>query len=381
MAQSNWVEIKLPGLKQIAKFGFWSLGRLTFSGSIFVLDASFYTLQTGMTVIKWTKQAILNLVKIYDQLPYAGTHGSALIEATVTPVLMEPENIVTDLLASLSGKHCLIVGDTGTGKSLIAQWLAYQVGGDVTVYDPDAAPDEWLGLSVIGRGGDFTSIAAAMADDLAELQRRIEVRGEKGDRALAGMDSVTIAEEFPLLREEIEIATTWLIKHARRGRKPKRFVIALAQDDQVKTLGIEGEGGVRKCFRMLRLGKFAVSHAKSLKDTALENWLKAGKYRCTVDDYPCQLPDLTSYRSFTPRLQVQPIELVPENSQLKSAGGIQAENTDFEPVDSTVIRAVKACLEAGCSESRVIKDVLGYQGSEYKKGRHVLEQIIGALNT
>ncbi|AFY51369.1 hypothetical protein Nos7524_5682 (plasmid) [Nostoc sp. PCC 7524] len=372
---NDWIEMHLPSRQQLGRFLLWGLGRLTFSASIFLFDATSYALQTALTVVKWCRQSVYNLVKVYDQLPYAGTYGAAIIDTTAVTLAVEPEGIITDLMQALSGKHCLIVGDTGTGKSTIAQWLAYQVGGEVTVYDADAAPDEWTGLNVIGRRGDFEAIQSGMAADLEELQRRIELRGESGDKALAGKESVLIAEELPLLRDEVEIATEWLIKHARRGRKPKRFVIGLTQDDNVKTLGIEGEGGVRKCFRMLRLGKFAVSHAKSLKDLALVEWLKSGKYRCMVDDMPCQLPDVSSYKMVMPRLQsvtsFQPLQ----TAQPTSEQALQPVSSLPEPRDETLAKVVKACLEAGFSESKVIKEILGYQGGRYQEGKSLLEKL------
>lgn len=371
---NDWVNIHLPSRRQMARFILWGTGRLTFSAGIFLLDATSYSLQTCITVVKWCRQSVTNLVKVYDQLPYAGTYGQAIIDTTAVAVT-EPSEIVTDLLGSLSGKHCLIIGDTGTGKSTIAQWLAYQVGGEVTVYDPDAAPDEWVGLNVVGRRGDFEAIQSGMASDLEELQRRIELRGESGDKALAGKESVLIAEELPVLKEEVEIAAEWLIKHARRGRKPKRFVIGLAQDDNVKTLGIEGEGGVRKCFRMLRLGKFAVTHAKSLKDTALVEWLKAGKYRCTIDDSPCQLPDLSSYFRVMPRLQPIAVSQAVVTAQPTEQRDFQPVDTPLKPGDETLAKAVKACLEAGFSESKVIKEILGYQGGRYQEGKALLERL------
>jgi hypothetical protein len=238
------------------------------------------------------------------------------------------------------------------------------MGGDVKVYDADASPDEWRGLNVIGRRGNFAAIANEMANDLTELQTRIETRGELGDKALAGMDRVIIAEEYPLLRDEVEISTDWLLKHARRGRKHKVFLIALLQDDSVKAMSIEGEGNVRKCFRMLRLGKFAVTHAKHLKDTQLEQWLKDCKYRCTVDDLPCQLPDLTSYKMLTPQLQINQVELP-----------VTTVEQTLQPIEDRVRIAAKACVDAGLSDSRIIKDVLGFQGSRYQEGKKILDGI------
>lgn len=376
MTTSDWIRLHLPNWGHIGRYLLWGVGRVGFSLWFFSLTSFKVSCKTLIAVLEMTERGTHHLLAVYSQLPYMGTLTSKVIDIAALPVV-EPDNVISDLLRGLEGKHCLIVGDTGTGKSTIAQWLSYQIGGEVKVYDPDASPDEWVGLNVVGRRGNFEAIAASMAEDLEELQRRIELRGESGDRSLAGLDSVLIAEEFPLLKDEVEIASEWLVKHARRGRKPKRFIIALAQDDNVKTLGIEGEGSVRKCFRMLRLGKFAVTHAKSLKDTALVEWLKAGKYRCTVDDLPCQLPDLSSYKMVMPRLQ----------SSVVSEAVVTAETTadsGFQPAkigDETLAKAVKACLEAGLSESKVIKEVLGYQGSKYQEGKQILEILKSQIET
>jgi hypothetical protein len=165
----------------------------------------------------------------------------------------------------------------------------------------------------------------------------------------------------------------WLTKHARRGRKPKRMIIALAQDDQVKTLGIEGEGGVRKNFRMVRLGKFAVSHAKSLKNNHLIEWLKAGKYRCMVDDEPCQLPDISSFRMVLPRLQPVQDTAAGKTAETPTESALQPVVTNSDRDMEAVAKAVKACLEAGLmSETKVIKEILGYQGARYQEGKVLL---------
>ena len=369
---ADWIHIKLPGWRHFGRYLAWGAGRIVFSFWLFSITGTKELLKVGIALLSMTERATHQVMAVYNQLPYMGVHGQQVIDTTAIPVLLEPGNICTNLMDSLKGKHALIVGDTGSGKSLLAQYLAYQVGGEVTVYDPDASPDEWRGLKVVGRGGDFKSISDAMASDITELQRRIEVRGQHGDRALAGLDSVSIAEEFPLLKDEISEASDWLINHARRGRNPSRFIIALSQYDNVVTLGIEGQGGVRKCFRMVRLGKFAVTHAKRLKDKAIEEWLSAGKFRCMVDDQPCQLPDLSSYKMITPQLQVTGGS---QNSVITETI-TQQESQASEPLklpdNEALKKAVKSLTEEGYSDSKIIKEVLGYQGSQYQQGKEML---------
>ncbi|BAZ14691.1 hypothetical protein NIES4071_65350 [Calothrix sp. NIES-4071] len=365
----NFVEMPLPSLQQFDRFLGWMVGRVLFSSWMFTLWSIKSTARLIVNITEQCERATHQLLKVYEQLPHMGTIAPQTIDTTATLLTGEPENIVTNLTDAIEGKHLIIVGDTGTGKSMIAQYLAYAVGGNVKVYDPDASPDEWVGLNVVGRRGNFEAINDEMNNDLAELERRIDLRGELGDKALAGLDTVLIAEEFPLLRDSVEVASDWFLKHGRRGRKPKQFIIALSQDDTVKSFGIEGEGGVRKGFKMLRLGKFGVTHAKQLKDAQIEQWLKSGRYRCMLDDYPCQLPDLSSFKMFTPRLAT------PTPNQAATT-----PEPELPTVDDTLKKAAKACLEAGMSESKVIKEVLGYQGANYQQGKEVLLTIIKKHN-
>lgn len=378
---NDWIDVRLPSGRQLGRFFLWSVGRVSFSGMLFLLDGTSHVLGTLTTLVKWSRSATLNLIRLYDQLPYAGTPRHTLIDTTAISVL-EPEEIITNIQEALEGKHCLIIGDTGTGKSTLAQWLAYQVGGLVTVYDPDATPEEWQGLNVVGRGGDFLAIEGAMLTDLEDLQARVELRGKEGDRALAGKEVVTIAEEFPLLASQVPSAVEWLLSHARRGRKPKKLLIVLSQDDSVKTLGIEGEGGVRRNFRMVRLGKYAIAHAKALKDNLALEWLKSGSFRCMVDDSACALPDLSQFKAVTQQLFISgdrapTVIAEPTAQQGSQVPGLSVTLNPGEEDsgNDVLVRAVLGCLKAGMSDSSVIKEVLGYKGSQYQKGREILEQI------
>ena len=379
---SDWIDVRLPTGRQLGRFILWSTGRVVFSGVLFCLDGTSQVLVTMTTLVKWTRGAAFNLIKLYEQLPYAGTPRDTLILDTTATSVLEPEEIITNIHQALEGKHCLIIGDTGTGKSTLAQWLAYQVGGLVTVYDPDATPEEWQGLNVVGRGGNFTAIEAAMVTDLEDLQARVELRGKEGDRALAGKEVVTIAEEFPLLANQVPSAVEWLLSHARRGRKPKKLLIVLSQDDSVKTLGIEGEGGVRRNFRMVRLGKYAIAHAKALKDNLALEWLKSGKFRCMVDDWVCTLPDLSQYKAVTQQLfkstvYQTTVTAEPSTQQDFSTSELTVtlnSGNDMEATDA-LVTAIQACLRLGISDSTVIKEVLGYRGGQYQRGKEILEQI------
>ena len=67
----------------------------------------------------------------------------------------------------------------------------------------------------------------------------------------------------------------------------------LSQGAEVKTLGLEGEGSIRECFAMLRLGNFALSHGKSLKDKAIGEVMETCDRPAMLDQLPCNLPILS----------------------------------------------------------------------------------------
>jgi hypothetical protein len=163
----------------------------------------------------------------------------------------------------------MIIGEMGPGKSTLAQYLAYTVGGVVRVYECEGTPTDWQGLEVIGKGEDWGAIEHGMAEDLEDLSDQLKIRTERGDAALVGTERVIIAEEYPELVAKVPSSGEWLERHARRGRKAQRFTILLSQYDRVAAWGLEGKSDLADAFFRIRLGKKAQAHAKSLKNQIL----------------------------------------------------------------------------------------------------------------
>lgn len=167
---SDWVSVRLPQPRQLGRFVLWGVGRVGFSCTLFVIDASAQTLTTAQTLLKWSRGSVTNLLRVYDQLPHMGTHGQNIIEAAAVDVTDQPEEIITDVIEAIQGKQVMVIGEMGTGKSTLAQYLAYTVGGAVKVYECEGTPDDWQGLEVIGKGENWNAIEAGMQDDLDNLQ-------------------------------------------------------------------------------------------------------------------------------------------------------------------------------------------------------------------
>lgn len=372
----DFIEIRLPAPKDLGKFALWAVGRAGFSLWLFSLQL----LKSGCKLLIWladmTETASKHVLTPYNQLPYKGTLAAA-IEVPVLSSSNELNNIITDIIGYIEGedKPLMILGEMGSGKSTIAQYIAYAYGGKVKVFEPEGTPDDWIGLEVVGKGENWTAIDDSMVSDLEDLTAQLQLRTEKGDRALAGSEKVLIAEEYPEIRAKCEHADEWFERHARRGRKARRFVIALSQYDRVAAWGLEGKSDLGDAFLRLRLGKKAVLHAKSLKNGQLIEWLRQDRSHCLLDDQPCKLPSYREMKAVTLR----------SVSQLPIAKQDKAETTAeraFQPIKpSTIdlsnaeIAAVKACIACGVSDSRIIKEVLNYSGGRYQQGKELLELI------
>ncbi len=374
MEKTNWIRLELPNWRQLGKFVLWSSGRVVLSGWLFSLYSTTALCKGIIHLAELIRHGTLRIIIIYDQLPYMGVPLQNVIDASAV-VVSEPVEIITDLISAIEGKQIMIIGEMGTGKSTIAQYLAYTIGGRVKVYECEGTPDDWQGLEVIGKGEDWAAIEAGMQADLEDLSNQMQLRNEKGDSALAGSERVIICEEYPELVSKVGSSGEWLERHARRGRKGRRFTVLLSQYDRVAAWGLEGKSDLADAFYRIRLGKKAVAHAKSLKNDDLGAWLQADRSHCLLDDMPCKLPNYREMKAVATRLQITLGNESLVTAQTTPEQELQPIVTAKNAPTEATIRAAKACLGAGFSDSKIIKEILGYQGAHYQKGKELLEKI------
>lgn len=377
----TWVEMHLPNAKTLGRYCAWGLGRVVFSLGLFSLYGVTAALKLGITICQATENAVKKLLKVYDALPYAGVPMSQVIEASAVPV-DEPLEIITDIIAAIEGKQVMVIGEMGTGKSTLAQYLAYTVGGRVRVYECEGTPTDWQGLEVIGKGENWTAIELGMAEDLEDLSNQLKTRTESGDDALAGTERVIIAEEYPELVSKVASSGEWLERHARRGRKAKRFAILLSQYDRVAAWGLEGKSDLADAFFRIRLGKKAIAHAKSLKNEQLINWLKSDQSHCLLDDQPLKLPPYREMKAATSRHGWNMVEPYTDNAikpekrvenALKPALGAGFEENCSD--NDRVLWRLILRLGEGKSDSAIVTEVLGFTGKRYGEGAALLERL------
>lgn len=374
----EWVDMRLPSLRDFDRFLGWMVGRVLFSIWMFGLNSLRISAKIVISIVDQTEKATLKILDVYTQLPHMGIMGASYIDATSTPVNPDIE-VITDVITAIEGRQVMVIGEMGTGKSTLAQYLAYSVGGSVKVYECEGTPDDWQGLEVIGKGEDWQAIEQGMQADLDDLSNQMQIRNEKGDNHLIGTEKVIICEEYPELVNKVDCSGEWLERHARRGRKSRRFTILLSQYDRVAAWGLEGKADLAEAFAKLRLGKKAVAHAKSLKREDLIDWLKLERSHCLIDDAPCKLPQYREMKAVTQRLSLPPQNAHIKTPEPTAQSELQPIEPEIKSPEESLKKAVKACLEAGLSDSKIIKDVMGYKGGNYGVGMEILKKIKGEM--
>lgn len=203
----------------------------------------------------------------------------------VTPVKYAP------IESSLKKPHLMILGETGSGKSTICKYLVSQVNAPCLIIDPHASPTDWRGFVVTGSGRNYGDIAT----EFERLANLMQIRYEARDKGISQFDPlIVIIDEFPAIASSLGKSATDTVKLlAREARKVQIRMCLLSQGAEVKTLGLEGEGSIRECFAMLRLGNFALTHGKQSKDKAIGEAMENSDRPAMLDQLPCNLPVLS----------------------------------------------------------------------------------------
>lgn len=163
-----------------------------------------------------------------------------------------------DLIDALSDvERCLIVGASNAGKTTLLQHLVADrlaAGFEVIVIDPHASPGKWpVGTQVIGAGERYEEIEVALQEIKALKKARYE-------EIAAGLvpegghpRTLIIIDEYYDLSVHIKGLSFILLSLLTGGRKANMHTFTGVHSDDVRTLGIEGQGKLRKGFVLVRL--------------------------------------------------------------------------------------------------------------------------------
>lgn len=183
---------------------------------------------------------------------------NALHATARRPELAAPEPAapaVSPLLPVLaSAQRLLLVGASDSGKSTLLKHLitARLQTGQVIVIDPHS-PSKILGVDVIGAGRDYVAIGQALAS-LVYLMTERYSQIARGEVATGQHDRLTvIIDEWTGIARNIKDAGELLAQLLVESRKAQIHMVVATHSDNVKTLGIDGEGQLRASFTVCRL--------------------------------------------------------------------------------------------------------------------------------
>lgn len=240
--------------------------------------------------------------------------------------------------------HILILGATGKGKTLLAEWL---MDADRTLHNSTAvyvSPTvnyieeldsfEFLGSDMVGCGWtadgevygmQYTKMSSYMSSLYGEVYSRYQ-RKSVADLPFYNvcfdeMKSSAKSKEFKCKKPDGSILSGGeaIFEMATISRKKKIRLIVMTHIETVAALNISGEGDLRENFTYVRMGEFALKHLRTL--VTLGNYTEAdlawwdankNKHRLLmVGDDISVAPDLSNYRALKRQKWGRPEDYVP----------------------------------------------------------------------
>ncbi len=293
--------------------------------------------------------------------------------------------------------HLLVIGHSQGGKTTLVHELVRQLaftGSHVVVCDPDAAPGLWPGCAVSGYANDLAAIEQALADVQIEVERRRTLRGQGRQRTFPPLYLVIdkyqdigraggCHEARPLVEDVL-----------RRGGKLNVHLIIGVQDKQVKTMGFEGQGDLRRNFTFV---------VEMRADRTGQRWptvTEPADEESTATYTVPHLPDLEQL--VEPATRQSPPTIVRAESVSMDAvalaedaemteGNFRRAETDFRASASDVtlsevpfsveeiaqMAAMIAC--GGKGKTEVVQAMPGYSGRKHKAYAACYDRVYGAI--
>lgn len=298
--------------------------------------------------------------------------------------------------------HILIAGESGTGKTTVAQAMLTERAGLVVIADPKPTrpgAHKWGGLEsvTIDTDGSYRSIEALFVAVLKEVDRRLaEMRTSHKP-----FEPLTIvADEWLTLLAKCPSAVK-LYEIANIGRELSMRLIILSISDQVKSLKLDGRGDLRENFRFLRLGDKALTANPDTTQQERPACLEWRGKNVLIDvENLDKLAQLAAGRvkvwqgskqlSESVLLKDMLVTQLPDRetelpAELPRVTAVQPEVTRELPVSETSVSPaevafITAKLVTGNSPSQVAKALPGYSPRNYKTFAAKVDFVKGLLD-
>lgn len=260
--------------------------------------------------------------------------------------------------------HILIEAPTGVGKTTLAEWLLDLLPGERLVITPKRKVSQWKGVNVVGSPLNFIAIQDAFDTLLDEMENRYQLM----DTGIEDFSQLNfVVDEYPLIASQCEGISDTMLMLVRAAREAGMRLVLIAQGTEGKALDIEGQTSIRECFTRIRLGQFAINHARKLKRPDLERWLQQQDRPCMVDEMPAVIPDLSGF------------QITPAPKPALLPGVQDASKADPE---KDLLGRVKELLSQGKGKVEIIWELWHCKpgrGKDYQSAKREYERIVRQL--
>lgn len=305
----------LPSRKTWLRVFAWIGGTLILSLIEFGLLV-FEKLAEGVTwLVGQIRKPCKQIRHLVDNLPYGGvpiseTERIADLERVGSEWLQDNQLQLFDFgeLRDNPDKfpHLRIIGKTGVGKTTLAQWLMELLGERQFVITPKKKPADWTGQEVYGYPFNYQEIEEKLKQVHSLMYSRYREMDEGREPDMLNF----VVDEWRLINQNLDTANELLKDIITVSRDARIRLIAIAQGENVKTWGLDGEGQLEECFTTIRLGAFAIEHCKKLRNRyragsedynhysqMLEKLESGQEYCCMVENQLALIPDLSFFKA------------------------------------------------------------------------------------
>lgn len=261
--------------------------------------------------------------------------------------------------------HIRVIAKSGMGKTTLARYLLHLLGGNQSVITPKCKPNDWKGVQVIGKGFDYDAIESS----LIQIKDLMYANYELIQQSLTPEMINICLDEWRLIKENVEPAKEIIKELITVARDAKIRLICLAQGEQVSTWGLEGESDLGECFTDVRIGEFAIDHAKRIKSSKpIIEFLEKQSRPCMIGRLPALIPDLNSFQFVASEAALKLSE-IPETIELKEKN----EQNEVSENQEMLEKSYRLLKRNGISDSDFIKQFFG--SNNYKEGKLWIDQL------
>ncbi len=199
--------------------------------------------------------------------------------------------------------HIRFVGSTGTGKTILGNYVLDLLPGDKVVWTIKRKPHQWQGKTVIGVPEDWERLEIEFQKLEAERKERLRdvENGLEPDIVNVSID------EWRAINNRIECSKGIVRDTLTLSREARQRLLLYAQGRQVKTFGLEDESDLKECMLSVFIGAFAREEAakyyknaahisEESKTKVLAELEKVGNRACWIHasfgDFPAIAPTI-----------------------------------------------------------------------------------------